>query len=199
MKWFLGLVLLLVAAYGLFYFLSMRKVKTPTYQVIEKKGSIELRQYPALLLAQTTVSGSKKTAMQQGFRRIAGYIFGGNKNAQGASQKIAMTAPVLEQAGQETGQWSISFVMPAHFSLRTIPAPHLDKIKLIEQPKARYWVIRYSGLISQKNNDTHLQQLKNYLAKENTPVMGQPINAYYNPPWTLPFMRRNEILIRVAP
>lgn len=185
----------------------MSQVKEPEFKIIRQASPIEVREYSPVITAQVLVSGDRKTAISAGFKLLADYIFGNNK----AQQKISMTAPVLQQQGekismtapvlqQETttdGQWLISFVMPAEYTLKTLPEPVNHQVKIVSVPAKRYAVIVFSGLAREDTLKQNLEMLRTYLTAEKLQSVGGPMYAFYNPPWTLPFLRRNEIMIEV--
>jgi len=112
------------------------------------------------------------------------------------SDKIAMTAPVIQQ-GDGTS-WKVRFVMPAAYQIDTLPKPNNDAIKLKEVPGKRFSVIRFSGLASNENLQEHEKELRSFIKERNLKPLSLAIYAFYNPPWTLPFLRRNEVMIEVA-
>lgn len=183
----------------------MSDVEKPKYQVTVIANGIELRSYDPMLVAAVQMSGTRKDAISRGFRVLADYIFGNNTLDQNismtapveqqAGQKIAMTAPVQQQQGSNS--WIISFVMPKKFTLKTIPRPNNEMIKIKEVPAQRFITIRFSGTNSNDNIKQNEKALFNYIAKNKINVTGEPKYAFYNPPWTLPFMRRNEIMVQL--
>jgi hypothetical protein len=180
--------------------IAMSHTEQPRYTVIASHGPLEVREYGPLVVAETQVCGPRQDAIQQGFRRIAGYIFGGNAS----QQKIAMTAPVIQQqreAVQLAGatEWAVRFVMPSAHSLATLPLPKDAKVKLSALEGRRYAAIRFSGTGKDQNIHKHLAILEQHIAAQNLKVIGPPLLAFYNPPWTLPFLRRNEIWLELAP
>lgn len=199
---FVGIIVIILASLsGTF----MSQVEQPRYKVKNKQGNIEVRVYPPLLIAEISTQGSREKAIKEGFRILAKYIFGENKSKTGiamtapviqnASEKIAMTAPVLQQS--ENNQWTVRFVMPAQYTLETLPLPVDSRIKISESKEIIYLTISFSGTSSKNNLNEHLQLLKDYATKNHLKVSGQPIYAFYNPPWTLPFLKRNEIWIEI--
>lgn len=199
----LSLIALLIAAYFIVYYVSMRHTKTPSYELIEKVGNIEQRHYQPMLIAKVDVNGEREQAINRGFRLLAAYIFGDNNAAN--SQKIAMTAPVLQQqkiamtapvmqTETATKQWQVSFVMPSEYNLSNLPTPNDGRIHIEQIPAQDKIVIRFSGRMSQANLQQHWQRLQDYVEQQQLTTEGMPTYAFYNPPWTLPFMRRNEIL-----
>lgn len=169
----------------------MSNVEQPSYEVISSNSEIEIRKYEALIVAETQVQGSRENSIKEGFRTIADYIFGNNQN----KQEIAMTAPVLQQ--QNASGWFVRFVLPAEFNLKSLPKPNKNLIRLREINQKKYAVIKFSGSASKHNISTNQGKLDKYLSKNNITAVSTPTYAFYNPPWTLPFLRRNEILIEI--
>ncbi len=186
----------------------MSRVERPRYDVIERAGAIEVRAYAPMIAAQTSVLGERKPAIEEGFRRIASYIFGANKPrtkiamtapvTQAPSQKIAMTAPVTQQA-QGKHQWTISFIMPSAYTLQALPEPDDARIDLIEIPARKMLAITFSGTASDTLIGGKISELRDYAKSKGLKVSDEPTLAFYNPPWTLPFLRRNEVLFLLGP
>ena len=184
----------------------------PKFDVVTTDGDIELRQYAPMVVAETFVDGSQDDASSRGFRVIAGYIFGDNKRAgqsaekiamtapvtierQDASQTIAMTAPVtLEQQGN---RWRVHFVMPAQYKLADLPRPNNAAVTLREIPGRKVAALRFSGFAGEDKVATKTAELRDWIAARGMTAAGAAQLARYDPPWTLPFMRRNEILTEV--
>ena len=180
-------------------------VEKPDYKVIQSEQNIEIRQYEPMIIAEVEVDGKREDAIGDGFRLIADYIFGNNTVKrdiamtapvqQQESQKIAMTAPVQQQS---TGRsWQISFVMPSKYSMESLPEPNNDRVRLKEILTKKFIVIEFSGTNSNENVTEHENQLMNYIEGNNLKITGSPKYAFYNAPWTLPFMRRNEVMIEI--
>jgi hypothetical protein len=197
-----GLALLLLSS-G-----SAMAIEEPEYEVIEKSGEFELRAYSPMIVAETLVSGSMDKASGAGFRLIADYIFGNNTSTAGDSEKISMTAPVTMEPGSEkismtapvsmeqtAGQWRVHFVMPAQYTMETLPRPNNPQVTLREVPSSNYAVIRFSGLAGEKKVARKTAELMTWLESKGITPTGKPELARYNPPWTLPFLRRNEVMI----
>jgi len=181
-------------------------VETPEYEVVRESGDIEIRNYVPTIVAQATVEGDRAEAIERGFGVIAAYIFGSNVTSdevamtapvtQQSSESIAVTAPVSQQS--EGAAWNVRFVMPAEYSMETLPKPIDPEVELIAVPAKRFAVIRFSGLGGQNSLDRHTAQLRGYIEEEGLISLNTPEYAFYNAPWTLPFMRRNEIMIEIA-
>ncbi len=191
-------------------------VEEPDYTVLSQDDDFELRRYAPQLVAQTWVTGDQKDAGNKGFKVLADYIFGNNTAPSGesskismtapvkmqspqagASQKIAMTAPVTMQKNQQTdGKWRVRFVMPSQYTMQTLPKPNNSAVSIIEVPAQTYGVIKFSGLTGETKVARKTEELNTWMQNQNLTLTSQPEMARYNPPWTLPFMRRNEIMIR---
>ena len=137
---------------------------------------------------------------------IADYIFGNNLSTQKVamtapviqqpSEKIAMTAPVTQQG--DGNRWNVRFVMPTNYTLATLPKPKNDAVKLKEIEGKRFAAIRFSGVGSEESLKNHTEELEQFLKEHRLKALSVPTYAFFNPPWTLPFLRRNEVMIEVA-
>ncbi|MDE8345372.1 MAG: heme-binding protein [Acidocella sp.] len=178
----------------------------PGYQTITRIGPVEIRQYKPLLAASVTVPGHEIAARSAGFRRLARFIFGANTTntsinmtapvAQ-SSATIAMTAPVAQ--AQAPGGWVISFYMPSTYTAETLPKPLDPGIYIHEIPGRTQAVIRFSGIPTANAVATARATLMRTLTGSAWVVNGQPTDWFYDPPWTLPFLRRNEVAVPVTP
>ena len=182
-------------------------VEEPAFKQVSREGAFELRDYPAVVVAQVTVTGDQKEAANQGFRLLAGYIFGGNKRRQtiamtapvaqqAASEKIAMTAPVA-QMQTSTGAWVVRFTMPSAYTLQTLPVPDDARVELRNIEPARFAVLRFSGLAQPADVEAKSNELLAQVKSHRLRALGPVSLAQYNPPWTLWFMRRNEVMVEV--
>lgn len=188
--------------------LGKSSVEEAAYQVLSQDDKFELRAYDSLLVAETRVDAGFKQAGNIAFRRLFGYISGDNT----AKQKIAMTAPVIADAGQseeirmtapvigesDGDSWRYRFVLPASYTLETAPAPQDEKVTIKAVPVKTVAVLRFSGLVSQDDIDLRSGQLADWMLANDLEAASQPRWAGYNPPWTLPFLRRNEVMIDIA-
>jgi effector-binding domain-containing protein len=185
----------------------MSNVETPDYIVTLNEKNIEIREYSPMITASVRVSGERKEAIRKGFRLVADYIFGNNaintKIAMTApveqreSQKIAMTAPVQQQRDGQS--WEISFVMPKEHSIDTLPIPKNSEVTLSEIASKQFVVIKFSGRNTDSNIEEYTNQLEKFAVDNSIQTIGSPKYAFYNPPWTLPFLRRNEVMLELAP
>jgi hypothetical protein len=164
-------------------------IEEPVYQVEKawEAEQIEIRAYAPRIMAVTGMNEDSDS----GFRVLAGYIFGGNAE----EQKIAMTAPVQQTMA---GEKEMAFMMPAEYALKDLPQPEDQRVSFREAPAYTAAVIQFSGWASAERADENWQQLQRFLIAEGIDITGEPTLNQYNPPWTLPFMRRNEIIVPVA-
>jgi effector-binding domain-containing protein len=189
MRKFIILLALIALIIGAFSGTIMSNVEQAKYTTVKEEKNIDLREYAPMILAEIEVSGERKPAIQEGFKKLASYIFGSNS----LNQKIAMTAPVMQE--KESDKWKIAFVMPSEYTLETLPKPKSEEISLISTPSKKMAAIRFSGLASDEMIKTQREKLEAYMESNNLESIGSPILAFYNPPWTLPFLRRNEVII----
>ena len=195
----------------------------PNYTVLSKTENFELRRYESQLVAQTWVSGDQDAASRAGFKILADYIFGNNTAPSGESSKISMTAPVAmqfeakqsvtkkngesqkiamaapvsikQEQQQNDGKWRVQFTMPSQYTMQTLPKPNNPDITILEVPPQTYGVIKFSGLAGVGKVAEKTAELQSWMQTQKLTVTGTAELARYNPPWTLPFMRRNEIMI----
>lgn len=188
-------------------------IEEPKFTVVEKSGDFESRAYATRVVAETLINGSLDDASSVGFRRLANYIFGNNTSRAGGSEKISMTAPVTMSPKAEkavsdkirmtvpvtmqqfAGQWRMYFVMPSQYTLSTLPTPNDAAVTLRELPASRVAVLRFSGLAGEEKTAKKTAELLAWLKNKNITPIGTPELARYNPPWTLPFLRRNEVMV----
>ena len=183
----------------------MSDVEKPDYKVFQSEQNIEIRQYEPMIIAEVEVDGKREDAIGDGFRLLADYIFGNNTVQQVISmtapvqqkenQKIAMTAPVQQQSMGKS--WRMSFVMPSKYSMDSLPVPNNNRVRLKEILTKKFVVIEFSGTNSSENVTEHENQLMNYIEANQIKIIGSPKYAFYNAPWTLPFLRRNEVMIEI--
>ena len=193
---------------GLLFAGTAMATPEPDFKLILQEGPFSVREYPALVVAEVTVAGTQDQAANAGFRLLAGYIFGGNT----PREKIAMTAPVVQQRSTEgeniamtapvtqsgkDGRWTVRFVMPSGYTLQTLPKPNDARVKLLELPPARVAVVRFSGLVSERDVERQTGLLREFMASKKLRAAGEPSLARYNPPWTPWFLRRNEVMLPV--
>ena len=181
----------------------------PEFKTILKDGKFEIREYAPKIIAQVEVFGDFDDASSKGFKILADYIFGNNLSKDGnsriemtapvemepLSQKMNMTKPVLTEGNDNT--WIVSFIMPNEFTLETLPEPNDKNIKISSLPKEKYAVIVFSGLVRESSYQEKENLLTQFIKIKKLKTSGEIKIARYNPPWTLPFFRRNELMIKV--
>jgi len=188
--------------------IDVMAIEEAEYTVVIKEGDFEIRDYAPHVLAETIVEGDFDEAGNKAFRRLFQYISGNNE----AQDKVAMTAPVSQEAKgekismtvpvgqQQVGRrWTVSFMMPASYTLETLPRPLDPEVTLRLVPARRLAAVRYSGLWSEKGYVQNKAALESWIKQRGQTPVGEPIWARYNAPFSLWFMRRNEVLIEIAP
>jgi DNA gyrase inhibitor GyrI len=174
------------------YFLGIKKTDEPRYKTILKEGSIEVRDYSGYIIAQATTLGEYQDTSNSSFRKLAAYIFGDNT----VNEKISMTAPVFQE--KKVNSWVMSFVMPEKYTFENLPQPINKDIHIIQIPPKKVAVINYSGFVLEEKMNKFNGELIQWIIKNGYKPLSEMRSARYNPPWTLPFMRRNEIHIDVS-
>jgi hypothetical protein len=172
-------------------------VEEPPFEVLVSDPPFELRRYPGFVVAETLVEGDFDGASRSGFRRVAAFIFGGNTAADGSSRKIAMTAPVT--VVPEGPAWKLHFVMPPGSDLATLPRPTDPRVRLRAVPEHRAVAVRFSGWTTEAAISRETVRLRAWSEKRGLALAAPVQVARYNDPFTLPWRRRNEILIELAP
>lgn len=197
----------LLVIWSLWGYFSSR-VEQADYTVVKKYPDYEIRLYPAHILAQTTVAGSYRQALNEGFRIVAAYIFGKNiKNEsipmtapvtqqKSMAEKIAMTAPVL--ATTQGYSHIISFGMPRSYSLNNLPKPLDPRVKLVEIPEKKFAAKKFSWSRSDSRVNAMEASLLAVLARDKVATLGSPIYAGYNAPWTPPWLQRHEVMVEIS-
>jgi hypothetical protein len=186
-------------------------LEEPEYTVVSTHDAFELRHYPPYLVAEVDVAGGLDDGGNRAFRILAGYIFGDNQSADkmkmtapvearpaGDGEKMAMTAPVTATAATE-GMTTFSFVMERKYTRDTLPAPNDERIRIVEMPERVMAVRRYSGRWTKSGSQANLETLRAALSDAGIETVGQPVLARYNSPFSLPFLRRNEVMIETTP
>ncbi len=179
-------------------------VEEPKSATVLQDGDFQLRDYPALTVAEVRVPGGQWGAANRGFRLLANYIFGGNARG----QKIEMTAPVVQQriepdrlprSERRDGEaWIVRFIMPAGFTPQSLPPPKDEQVQLISLPPERVALVRFSGWALPFIVRGETRRLETWMGKRALHPLGPPSLAQYDPPWTIWFLRRNEVMVPVA-
>ncbi len=193
----------------IFFTLQLMATEEPEFSLIYKENNFEIREYAPRIIAQVKKTGDFGEASGTGFRSLADFIFG-NNTIDNESEKISMTAPVITEptsekipmttpilAEEKNNQWLISFVMPKKYTLKTLPRPKNPEVMLTTFPKEKFAVIVFSGLVRESSYDEKVKLLHNFIEKNKLKTSGSVQIARYNPPWTLPFFRRNELMIKL--
>ena len=185
----------------------------PHYTVQRRTHGLEIRRYGPRVAAETTITADEDAARNAGFRRLAGYIFGGNHRR----AKIAMTAPVAQQSTEAEGGQNIAmtapvsqavgpggssvirFFMPSKWTLDTLPEPNDETIRLVNVPAETVAVLRFTGSRSPSVVASRKSELLQLLRDTDFHPSGTLVAWFYDPPWTIPFRRRNEIAVPVMP
>jgi len=185
---------------------ARERVEEPAFTVLGSPAGLEIRQYGPRIAAETTVTGRNEKARNDGFGRLAGYIFGGNTTRTSiamtapvaqASEKIAMTAPV-GQTPDGSGAWRIQFIMPSQYTLDTLPIPRDPSVRLVAIEPETFAVLRFSGSTGDKAVAAQTAELLRRLAGSGWRAEGEPVAWFYDPPWRLPSQRRNEVAVQVV-
>jgi hypothetical protein len=186
-------------------------IESPDYEVVETYPRFELRRYPPYLVAQTEVTGTFEEVGGKGFRILADFIFGNNRSREkidmtapvtqapepGGGEKIAMTAPVSQQPATEADTYVVSFVMPSRYTRQTLPEPVDARIEIRERPARLMAVRQYSGRWTEANYLKNEQTLLEAIEEAGLIPIGRPVYARYNSPFSLWFLRRNEVMVEV--
>lgn len=183
----------------------------PPHTVVSEEGSIQIRDYEAMIVAEVEVSGDMARAGNAGFRPLAGYIFGGNQARDGGSAEIAMTSPVTQTRSQEIAMttpvtqsrtdddsWRVAFVMPPEWTLDTLPTPDDPGVSLREQPARRMAIIRFNGGSADARFASKEMELREYLISQGMETRGEAVYARYDPPWIPTPFRRNEVMVELV-
>lgn len=169
-------------------------IERAQYSVVTNNPPYEVRDYSSSILAIVNVNGSRSEAVSSGFRLLANYIFGDNKE----KAKIAMTSPVTQLPASAQASWVVRFMMPAGYTLKSLPAASDTRVRFEEIPAHRVAAIRFTGFWSDENLKSHEIQLRDWMQTQHLTAASPATFAYYDPPWTPWFMRTIEVLIDIA-
>lgn len=165
----------------------------PDYDVEDRIGDLEIRRYDAHVEAETMIAeADTRTAIERGFKILADYIFGKNSE----HEKLGMTTPVTSKDIE--GDTRVAFVMPISRTASSLPEPTDDRIEIVEVPPRRVAVLSFRGRRSTKLIDKKCAELRKLVKAAGLEPRGEPTYAGFDPPWTLPLIRRNEVWIEVA-
>lgn len=189
-------------------------IEEPPHTVETIRDGLQIRRYGPRIAAETVVTdvtATEEGARSRGFRVLAGYIFGANhtrskiamtapvsqrREQAGASERIAMTAPVAEQ-GRPDGAWVIRFFMPARWTLDTLPQPNDEVVNLVAVPAETFAVLRFTGARGSRAVASRTDELLRLLDDTDFQQDGPAVAWFYDPPWTVPCLRRNEVAVPV--
>ncbi len=202
----LGIFLLLML-WTIGSLLVVRTIEKPTYKILENKEGYEIREYQSYIVAETKVSGTRQEALTTGFQIIADYIFGNNISKSSITmtapvlesqipEKISMTSPVLSTENT-SGERTIAFVLPAKYSLETLPIPNNSAVTLREVPAHKVAVLKFTWYATPARIENKKEILTSLLEKDQMTIAGDIQVAQYNPPLSMPLMLRNEIIIPI--
>jgi len=187
-------------------------IEEPDYKVVGEYDDFELRLYAPYIIAEVDVQGEFDQSGNSAFRILAGYIFGDNSASEKMAmtapvastreekgEKMAMTAPVTATAASENDRTTYAFVMERKYTLQTLPVPNDDRIRIRSMPERTIAVHRYSGRWTENKYLEHEEVLRSALDAQGVQTVGEPVFARYNTPFSLPFLRRNEVMIEIVP
>lgn len=194
-----------------FIFITNQLMATeePEFTVLFQEENLEIREYEPRIIAHVKANGDFDDASSKGFKMLADFIFGNNTinnsskkismtapvSASISSKKISMTAPVI--AENNNNEWSIAFVMPKEFTMETLPVPNNQNIEITALPKEKFAVVVFSGLVRESSYNKKVNLLNEFIKKKKLTPLSSIQIARYNPPWTLPFFRRNELMVKI--
>jgi hypothetical protein len=209
-----SVVIILLIGWSAYGYFLVKDIEEPKYEILKKSESLEIRSYSPYLVADVDVKGEHRDAMNKGFRILAGYIFGGNNGDNSipmtapvlSSQKseasgpesitIPMTAPVLQS--ESGGLHTISFVMPSTYTLETLPQPKTPAIRFREVPNRTVAVLSFNGFASEVSVSEKKREFAEALAAKELKPISEVQLAQYDPPWSPPWMRRNELIVEIT-
>lgn len=189
-SYFFSVAFVLLLMSQLFMAYRTARVESPRYEIVKSFENFEIRNYDAMVLAQTQMNSSGyEESSSMGFKTIANYIFGGNKD----NQKIAMTSPVIMETGESA---KMSFVMPREYSFENLPEPNSESVELIQMQPKTYAVLEFTGFANDKKIEKHSKRLLQFLKSERLTRVGNMKFLGYNPPWQV-LGRKNEVAVEV--
>ncbi|MEM8596711.1 MAG: heme-binding protein, partial [Pseudomonadota bacterium] len=193
MLWWIGGGIVALAVVAILLLTLLQDIETPAYAVEQSDDAFEVRRYPGLVVAEVVREGSRRRAIQNGFRPLASYIFATNR----PGARIPMTAPVTQLPGAGTADWRVRFIMPGDRAIDSLPPPASRDVVLHRLPPTRRAAVRFSGVGTDKAFGAHEKALRAWIKERGLQAVGAAEFAYYNDPSTPGFLRRNEVLIDV--
>jgi hypothetical protein len=187
----IGIIALIIVIIQIYTSMATNKTESQAYKVIQTEKEFEIRYYPKATMAMITSDvKSYKELGSTGFRKLAGYIFGGNKD----QKQIAMTSPVHMHIGDSVS--TMSFVMPAGYNQDNLPIPNNSDVTISTSPDEYVAAIQFGGFSSNENVKQQTAMLENALKEKHISYYGNFRYLGYNPPYQL-FGRRNEIIVSI--
>ena len=175
------------------WFMLPKFLEQPKYTVIKKENNLEIRRYAKILTSSVEVEGDQYYALRKGFQPLVRYIGAKERN----SEKISMTAPVIQSVNEENEKWTISFAMPSKYSLDNLPKPENNNIYIQEIEPSLAAVIRFNGKADEKLLNLKTDILMRWIESKSYVKLSRPKFLFYNDQTTPGFLRRNEVMILV--
>ena len=185
--------ILIFVAFSLIAFDQIMAIETPKYKLIKKEIGFEVRDYGPMIVASTSVESNYSDAASIGFRRIAGYIFGGNS----AGMKIDMTAPVITNTPATREIYEIQFIMPSKHSFKDLPKPSAGNVSIKNINLGKTAVLKFGGWATKDRATYYKNKLIDLLESSGYEPTGSFLVAQYNSPWAIPPFRKNEIIVEI--
>ena len=188
-----------------FYYLKERQTDEPDFRPLESDGDYQIRDYPAMTVAETVVDGPRRDALDEGFRILADYAFARSRDG----ERLEMTVPVMQDSGDPMasdpplfddeleGAWRTRFVMPEGRSAGELPEPP-DGVTLVELPPRKVAVVSFSGVASDRLLAQQEDRLRGWLARRGVMISAEPEYAFYNSPMIPGPLRRNEVWLALS-
>ena len=173
------------------WFMLPKFLEQPKYKVVRKENEIEIRKYDKILMSSVEVYGNQYNALRKGFQPLVRYIGARERD----SEKISMTAPVIQATNDESENWTVSFAMPSKYNIDNLPKPSNDDIYFEEIQPSLAAVIRFSGVADTNLLNQKASVLKRWLELNGYTESSSPKFLFYNDPTTPGFLRRNEVMI----
>ncbi len=178
--------ILSIAILGLTIVTKTMATEAVKYEIISTNEVYEIRQYSDRLVIETATSNQNSN-----FRKLFNYISGSNET----NEEIKMTIPVTQI--EKNGNMTMQFYLPIKFNKNNVPSPSNSEVKVLKMKGGYFAAITYSGRASDSNFIKYKNILENQLNKDNISILGPPIRATYNGPFTLPMLRRNEVMFEI--
>ena len=189
---------LIIALFIIIYTNISMALEEPSYSIVKSNENYEIRKYKDRLAVEVEFKSE-----DSGFQYLFNYISGENTT----SEKVSMTVPVTQSAkidmtapvtqSNKDGKMLMQFFLPSKFTIDTAPTPTNKRVKLVIIEGGYYAIKRYSGRTSDTNYKKHLEKLKENLTSDNIETLDDGIKAIFDGPFTLPIMRRNEVMMKI--